>query len=96
MSSVAAALKSSSDGGYAQPFWRQLVECTSKALGSYWKSPAYNLLRLLMTAACALIYGTMWVLLMVVFTLLHVPKGTWGTRRQRCWLLYSHVDCYWA
>jgi hypothetical protein len=47
------------DSGYAQPFWRQLVECTSKSLGSYWKSPSYNLLRLLMTAACALVYGTM-------------------------------------
>jgi hypothetical protein len=46
-------------GGFAQPFWRQLVECTGRSLGSYWKDPAYNLLRLLMTAACALVYGTM-------------------------------------
>ena len=59
LSSAAAALKKGSSGGYAQPFWRQLVECTNKALGSYWKSPAYNLLRLIMTAACALVYGTM-------------------------------------
>jgi hypothetical protein len=59
MSSVAAALQHAGGGGYAQPFWRQLVECTNKALGSYWKSPAYNLLRLLMTTACALVYGTM-------------------------------------
>jgi hypothetical protein len=57
---VASALQHASDGGsYAQPFWRQLVECTNKALASYWKSPAYNLLRMLMTTACALVYGTM-------------------------------------
>jgi hypothetical protein len=53
----AAAKQHGARASYAQPFWRQLVECTSKALGSYWKSPAYNLLRLLMTAACALVYG---------------------------------------
>lgn len=57
--SVSAALHHASEGSYAQPFWRQLFECTNKALGSYWKSPSYNLLRLLMTAACALVYGTM-------------------------------------
>lgn len=56
----AAAKQHGAHASYAQPFWRQLVECTSKALGSYWKSPAYNLLRLLMTAACALVYGTMY------------------------------------
>lgn len=55
----AAAKQHATRTTYAQPFWRQLVECTSKALGSYWKSTAYNLLRLLMTAACALVYGTM-------------------------------------
>jgi hypothetical protein len=46
-------------GGYAQPFWRQLVECSRRLYGAYWQMPAYNLLRLLMTAACALVYGTM-------------------------------------
>jgi hypothetical protein len=57
---VASALLHASDGSsYAQPFWRQLLECTNKALASYWKSPAYNLLRMLMTTACALVYGTM-------------------------------------
>jgi hypothetical protein len=59
MASLGAALKHHAGGGYSQPFYRQVVECTSKALGSYWKSPAYNLLRLLMTTACALVYGTM-------------------------------------
>lgn len=45
---------------YAQPFYRQLVECTRKLSQAYWRMPSYNLTRLIMTVVCAFIYGLMY------------------------------------
>jgi hypothetical protein len=56
-SSAAAAEAAVADSqtGPAQPFSRQLLECTRKLTLAYWRMPAYNLLRLLMTVACAIV-----------------------------------------
>lgn len=43
------------EAGTAQPFLQQLIECTRKRTLAYWRMPAYNLLRLLMTLACAIV-----------------------------------------
>jgi hypothetical protein len=50
-----AAAAEDSPVGPAQPFKRQLLECTRKLTLAYWRMPAYNLLRLLMTVACAIV-----------------------------------------
>lgn len=55
-----AAAGDSPDVGTAQPFLGQLIECTRKRTLAYWRMPAYNLLRLLMTIACAIVYGSMY------------------------------------
>jgi hypothetical protein len=54
-SPTAAAEQEQSPTGPAQPFRRQLLECTRKLTLAYWRMPAYNLLRLLMTVACAIV-----------------------------------------
>jgi hypothetical protein len=46
---------------YAQPFARQLVECTRKLLTAYWRMPAYNFTRLCMTVVVALVFGFMYM-----------------------------------
>ncbi|WIA20601.1 hypothetical protein OEZ85_004985 [Tetradesmus obliquus] len=59
-SGTCAAAQQESPTGPAQPFRRQLLECTRKLTLAYWRMPAYNLLRLLMTVACAIVYGSMY------------------------------------
>lgn len=49
-----------SGGTYAQPFGRQLIECIRKTGAAYWRMPSYNLMRMITTAACGLIYGTLY------------------------------------
>lgn len=45
---------------YAQPFGRQLWECTRKLSLSYWRMPAYNFTRIWVTVAASFIYGLMY------------------------------------
>jgi hypothetical protein len=46
---------------YAQPFSRQLVECTRKLSTAYWRMPAYNFTRLWLTVGCGILYFLMYL-----------------------------------
>ncbi|KAG2433733.1 hypothetical protein HXX76_008097 [Chlamydomonas incerta] len=45
---------------FAQPLWRQYVLLCHRGVVSYWRMPAYNLLRLLVTIALGLALGTLY------------------------------------
>jgi hypothetical protein len=42
-------------GMYAQGFWPQLRLLLGKTTKAYWRSPAYNFIRLMITTFCALV-----------------------------------------
>lgn len=46
------------DSEFAQPFVVQALACLWKQHCSYWRNPQYNVVRLLFTLACALLFGT--------------------------------------
>jgi hypothetical protein len=43
---------------YSQPFWQQCMACSWKQHCSYWRNPLYNVVRLLFTTACAVLFGS--------------------------------------
>ncbi|CAM6119568.1 unnamed protein product [Calypogeia fissa] len=43
---------------YAQPMWKQLTSCLWKQHWIYWRSPGYNLMRLLLSLFCGCFFGT--------------------------------------
>lgn len=42
-------------GMYAQGFWTQLRLLLVKTTKAYWRSPAYNFIRLMITTFCAIV-----------------------------------------
>ncbi|CAK9224005.1 unnamed protein product [Sphagnum troendelagicum] len=43
---------------YSQPFFTQIIACLWKQWWTYWRSPDYNLVRLIFTFVAALLFGT--------------------------------------
>lgn len=44
----------------AVPWWQMISVCTVRATKSYWRQPAYSVVRMLLAAAIALCFGSVY------------------------------------